>query len=1047
VVEKDSWWVRSNGRRFILLCLVIGSWFGVLPPSSRAETLPAGFQDSVLFSGLTEPTSVEYAPDGRIFVAEKSGLIKVFDDVYDPAPTVFADLRNNVHNFWDRGLLGLALDPSFPSRPYVYALYTFDAPIGGTAPTWGTPGGTSDACPTPPGPTADGCVVSGRLSRLTASGDVMTGTERVLVEDWCQQYPSHSVGDIAFGADGALYASAGEGASYFWTDYGQDGNPLNPCGDPPAGVGGQQTTPTAEGGSLRSQDLRTSGDPAGLSGSIIRVDPNTGAGLSGNPLFSSTDPNARRIIASGLRNPFRFAMRPGTNEVWVGDVGYVSYDEIDRVPAPGGPIENFGWPCYEGGKDASGNPNSQREAGFDAGNLDICENLYTQGPDAVNAPYFSYAPSEVLAGESCPSGSSTIAGLAFEPQSGVTYPPTFRGALFFGDYSRGCIWTMRLGANGLPDPATRATFADGAANPVDLEIGPGGDILYVDFRVGTVHRISYAGGGNQPPAAVLGASPHSGPAPLTVSFNATDSSDPDPGDSLTYAWDLDGDGSYDDSHASQPSHTYPAGSYTVRLRVTDSRGASSTATTTINSSESPPTATISTPVAGTTWKVGDVIGFSGSATDQQDGPLPASAFRWTLELEHCPSSCHVHAIQSFDGVANGSFVAPDHDYPSYLDLRLTATDSAGLQDTKTLRLDPRTVALTFESSPTTLQLVVGGTTSVTPFSRRVIVGSNNSISAPEQTYGNVTYAYPNWSDGGAQTHQVVAPATAASYTAAFTPIPQLTFSPGQDARVEEARPGTNFGTSVLRTDGGADPDVETYLRFGVTDINGPVQSAKLRLFPNTPTVDGPAAYLTGTSWSESGITWSNRAARTSGATDDKAALAAAVWAEWNVTPLVTGNGTYSFALATTSTDGITFASREDASSALWPQLIVSYVGGSDLSLTKTGSPNPVAVGRALTYTLTVHNAGPWHVGAGLTDTLPKSVRFRSAASTQGNCAFRPPRTVDCNLTQMSSGGSAVVTIVVRPTRRGAIVNTARVRSFQTDTDSQNDRAAAVTTVN
>jgi uncharacterized repeat protein (TIGR01451 family) len=1045
-VGKDSRWsVITNGRACILLFLVVGSWSLASPTSAWSETLPAGFQDTTLFSGLTEPTSVEYASDGRIFVAEKSGLIKVFDDVSDPTPTIFADLRTNVYNYWDRGLLGLALDPSFPSRPYVYVLYTYDAPIGGTAPTWGTVGGTSDACPSPPGPTADGCVASGRLSRLTASGDVMTGTEQVLVADWCQQYPSHSMGDLGFGADGYLYASAGEGASFTFTDYGQDGNPLNPCGDPPGGVGGVESSPTAEGGSLRSQDLRTSGDPAGLSGSVIRVDPNTGAGVSGNPLFSGTDLNARRIVAYGLRNPFRFAIRPGTNDVYVGDVGYDAFDEIDRIPAPGSPMENFGWPCYEGGHDASGTPNSQRQAGFDAGNLNICENLYAQGDGAVNAPYFSYSPYEVIAGESCPNGASTIAGLAFEPQSGVSYPSAYRGNLFFGDYSRGCIWTMRPGTNGLPDPSTRATFADGAANPVDMEIGPGGDILYVDYRVGTIHRIGYIGANNQPPTAVLDANPQSGTAPLTVSFDGSRSSDPD-GDNITYAWDLDGDGAFDDSHSASTSYTYPAGSYTVKLRVTDSRGASSTASVTINSSESAPTATINTPPAGTTWKVGDTISFSGSATDQQDGPLPASRLSWTVLLHHCPSSCHIHTIQTFSGVASGSFVAPDHGYPSYLELQLTATDSAGLQDTKSVNLDPITVPLTFESSPSKLQLVVGGTTSVTPFSRRVIVGSNNSVSAPDQTYGTLSYIFSGWSDSGAQTHQIIAPAAPATYTADFIPTPQLTFSPDADARVQEDQATTNFGTSFLRTDGGSDPDVQTYLRFPVSGVFGPVQTAKLRLWSTTATVDGPAAYGTGNSWSETGITWNNRPAPTSGAMDDKGALAASAWSEWNVAPLLTGNGTYSFLLSTSSTDEIDFASRENTNSSLRPQLLITYAGGSDLSLTKTGAPNPVVVGGRLTYTLTVSNAGPWGTPVDLTDTLPKSVRFRSVDSSQGSCAFRAKGSVECSLGTLGSGASATVTIVVRPTRRGTITNTAEV-SGQTDNNTQDNRASAQTTVN
>src|SRR4029453_15160360 len=134
---------------------------------------------------------------------------------------------------------------------------------------WGTPGVYVDPCPTPPGATGDGCVVSGRLSRLQASGNTMTGTEQVLIEDWCQQYPSHSIGTVEFGADGRLYASGGDGASFEYVDYGQTGSPLNPCGDPPGGVGATLTAPTAEGGALRSQDLRTSGDSVSPHGSVI----------------------------------------------------------------------------------------------------------------------------------------------------------------------------------------------------------------------------------------------------------------------------------------------------------------------------------------------------------------------------------------------------------------------------------------------------------------------------------------------------------------------------------------------------------------------------------------------------------------------------------------------------------------------------------------------------------------------------------------------------------------------------------------------------------
>jgi glucose/arabinose dehydrogenase len=236
----------------LLFAVVVAMLALLSVPVDAVPALPAGFRDEVVLEGLDSPTNVEFSRDGRVFVAEKSGLIKVFDGLSDPTPTTFADLRTNVHNFWDRGLLGLALAPNFPADPHVYVLYTHDAKIGGVAPRWGTEGVSSDGCPTPPGPTEDGCVVSGRLSRLTASGDTMTGSEKVLLEGWCQQYPSHSVGDLAFGADGALYVSAGDGASFSFADYGQEGSPPNPCGDPPKSVGTALSPPTAEGGALRS---------------------------------------------------------------------------------------------------------------------------------------------------------------------------------------------------------------------------------------------------------------------------------------------------------------------------------------------------------------------------------------------------------------------------------------------------------------------------------------------------------------------------------------------------------------------------------------------------------------------------------------------------------------------------------------------------------------------------------------------------------------------------------------------------------------------------
>lgn len=749
--------VRRRRALWMLLVgiLVMGAAIAFQTSPAVAVTLPTGFQEQIAFTGLVQPTNIEFSPDGRIFVAEKRGLIKVFDNLADTTATVFADLQTNVHNQWDRGLLGLALAPNFPTDPWVYVLYTYDAPPGQTAPVW------HDVC----ADANDGtCVVTGRLSRLQASGNVMTGSEQVLIHDWCQQYPSHSIGDLHFGADGALYATGGDGASFSATDYGQLAGASNPCGDPP---GGTMSPPTAEGGALRAQDVRTTADPTGLDGAVLRLDPATGAAMAGNPLIGSPDLNAQRIVAHGLRNPFRFTVRPGTNEIWIGDVGWNTWEEVNRVVSPTSGVTNFGWPCFEG---------APRMSSYDNANLNLCETLYASGGET--APYYAYNhANKVVTNETCPSGGSSVTGAAFYPTSAGPYPDAYAGALFFADYSRNCIWAMKpTTPGGLPSPGNIETFAAAAASPTDLAIGPGGELYYTDLGGGTVRRVRYFPA-NQPPVASIAANPTSGAAPLTVSFDGSGSSDADPADQgrLQYRWDFTGDGTVD-ATAATASFTYSAGgTYTATLTVVDTLGATGSTGVTITAGSTSPTAVIDTPVAGTTWAVGDTIVFSGHATDPEEGSLPASALSWQLRMQHCSDSgtCHTHVLQQWSGVASGSFVAPDHEYPSYLELALTATDGAGLTDTVVRRLDPKTVVLTFQTIPTGLTLSVGSATLTATFTRTVIQGSTVTMSAPgPQRLKGKWYYFTSWSDGGAQTHAVVAASTATTYTATFTRGPR-----------------------------------------------------------------------------------------------------------------------------------------------------------------------------------------------------------------------------------------------------------------------------------
>lgn len=763
----------------VLVALVAGALAQAPAPRPAGADpplyLPPNFQATAALTNLTAPMALAFAPDGRIFVAEQAGLIKVYDSLSDPTPDIFADLKTRVHGYWDRGLMSLALDPQFadPDHRYVYIAYALDAPIGGTPPVW------NDQCGN--APTTDGCVIGGRVSRLKVNpnGNTQTGPEQILIEDWCQQFPSHSLGNIAFGPDGYLYVSAGEGAEFGGNiDYGNLGNPKNGCGDPPGTAGTALTPPDAQGGALRSQSPRRPlTEKWSLDGSIIRVDPATGAGVSGNRFFSASNANARRILAWGLRNPFRFTFRPGTKELWLGDVDWYAYEELNVInDVTAGAEENFGWPCYQG---------TEIQPGFDNANLTSCETL-SQG--SVDFPFFTYKHAEELApGDGCGTNRSSITGVAF--YTGNSYPSTYKNALFIGDFSRNCIWYMRPDATGRPDVSTVKVFMRGVqgtdtGGPVQIITGPGGDLFYVDYSGGNVYRVRYFPG-NEPPIAEASADPPYGSTlPLNVSFSSEGSGDPDSGDTLSYAWDLDGDGQFDDSTSPNPSKTYnSAGVFDAQLKVTDNHGLSTTsAPIKIAPGHEPPYLHIGIYDACLEevpcWSVGDKIRFTSTALDENDQPVGATHVKWKLILDHCGGGalCHQHVIfQNFTDYG-GEFNAPDHEYPSYMELVAVATDSNGLQSTDIRRLDPIEAKITVNTYPQGLKTVVAGVEYTAPAKVSLIRKSTITIGVdPLQAMNERLYEFDAWSDGGAPTHtlQVIGNRI---LKATFVPTASIAFS-------------------------------------------------------------------------------------------------------------------------------------------------------------------------------------------------------------------------------------------------------------------------------
>ncbi|MDQ4108580.1 MAG: PQQ-dependent sugar dehydrogenase, partial [Actinomycetota bacterium] len=374
---------RRRTGQAALLCLVIGAT--LFAPSAHASHIaPAGFEIQPVVRGLNLPVAVSFADDGRMFVAEKDGVIRVFRNGRLLA-TPFIDLSQEVNTFHERGLLGMTLHPDFPQQPYVYALYTYDPPgvakdqIGGRVARLER----IKADPANPDVAATGAEARTVLLGRNADASVITDPtkDRALtcwrdgarVEDCIpQDGAGHAIGTVRFGPDGNLYVGNGDVSR----------NPGGPL------------------------------DPVNHIGAIMRIDPVTGDGLPDNPFYNGNPKsNISKTWVHGLRNPFRFSFDRVTGEMLIGDVGGGTWEAIHR----GQPGKNYGWPCYEGGSHKFGSFQNTTE----------CKAEYAKGP---RPPVYDYQHTDA--------GGSVTAGDWYH---GTTYPETYQGAHFFADYSQGWV--------------------------------------------------------------------------------------------------------------------------------------------------------------------------------------------------------------------------------------------------------------------------------------------------------------------------------------------------------------------------------------------------------------------------------------------------------------------------------------------------------------------------------------------------------------------------------------------------------------------------------
>ena len=230
-------------------------------------------------------------------------------------------------------------------------------------------------------------------------------------------------------------------------------------------------------------------------------------------------------------------------------------------------------------------------------------------------------------------------------------PPYYDGAFIFGEFTRDFLREIRLDSKdrvfkinsflncgAAPATPARPFVCD---NPMDMEFGRDGNYYLLTYGDGffninpdaAMAKFSYVKG-QRTPQTVLNATPTSGQPPLTVQFSSDGTFDPDPGDSIEFAWDFDGNGTTDSTDPN-PAHVYTTrGQFTARLTVTDSNGLSDTKTTTITVGNTQPTVTVTVPTEGGTFAFGEGIPFTVSVTDPEDGTIDCGRVQVTFVLGH-----------------------------------------------------------------------------------------------------------------------------------------------------------------------------------------------------------------------------------------------------------------------------------------------------------------------------------------------------------------------------------------------------------------------------
>jgi glucose/arabinose dehydrogenase len=442
------------------------------------------------------------------------------------------------------------------------------------------------------------------------------------------------------------------------------------------------------------------------------------------------------IYAYGLRNPWRFTFLPN-GQAMTEDTGSSYWEDLNTIT----PGANFGWPIKEGNCGSCGYAN----------------------------PAYAYGH--------LPTDAATSAVAAY---SGSTFPQAYNHVVFFGDYNRRDIEAVTF------DPSYKTVVSDtvfdsSAGTIADLGEGPDGNLYFVSVFEGTLSKISAVG--PFPPTAAAAATPNAGTGPLTTQFSSAGSSDPY-GKPLTYSWDF-GDGSAASTLAN-PSHTYTGnGTYTVTLTVSNG-SLTGQAKTQVVVGATPPSASITAP---STYNAGDTVTFDGTATDAQDGTLPAYDYTWRVDFYRdgvVQPSYFAEVATPFygptTGITSGSFQIPtdsSQTSSSFYRITLTVTDSLGIKTVVTHDLHPNLATWSASANVPGAGYWVDGLWQTAPYTVSDVVGVRHVLTgmALQQSIGGNPYRFAGWADGSALTDTIAVGSGSASLTAQYDAVQNAMPSP------------------------------------------------------------------------------------------------------------------------------------------------------------------------------------------------------------------------------------------------------------------------------